>query len=72
MKTHTATFVQTVTVTDPDTNTPVKVAIYKHDNAGWGMFGVDQKFIDDNFDNDETPTVADPFNNECILELINW
>jgi hypothetical protein len=71
MKTQTATFIQEVEVIDPDTNAPVKVAIYKHDNSG-GMFGVDSSFIEQNFDDDETPTVADPFNNNGIVELIDF
>lgn len=71
MKTHTATFIQEVTVIDPDTKAPVKVAIYKHDHSE-GMFGVDASFLEQNFDDDETPTVADPFNNEAIVELIEY
>jgi hypothetical protein len=68
MKTYTATLVQEVTVTDPDTKANVSVSIYKHDQSG-GMFGIDSSFIEQNFDDDETPTVADPFNNDCIVEL---
>lgn len=68
MRTNTATFVKEVTVTDPDTNAEVKVSIYKHDSA-CGMFGIDSSFIEQNFDDDETPTVADPFNNDGIVEL---
>jgi hypothetical protein len=68
MKTNTATFVQEVTVTDPDTQAEVKVSIYKHDSAN-GMFGIDSSFIQQNFGDDETPMVADPFNNNAIVEL---
>lgn len=71
MKTQTATFIEEVTITDPDTNTPVKVAIYKHDQTG-GMFGIDTSFIEQNFEDDETPTVADPFVNNAILELVDY
>jgi len=70
MKTTTATFVKEVEVIDPDTNKPVKVAIYKHDQTN-EMFGIDASFIDDNFE-DETPTVADPFTNNAIVELVNY
>ena len=70
MKTTTATFVKEVEVIDPDTNAPVKIAIYKHDSTG-GMFGVDASFIEQNFEDDETPTLADPFVNNAIVELIN-
>lgn len=69
MKTFTAIFVQEITVIDPDTKLPVEVAIYKHEQSG-GMFGVDSSFIEQNFDEDENPTIADPFNNEAIVELV--
>jgi hypothetical protein len=68
MKTNTAIFVTEVTVNDPDTNAPVLLEIYKHEQSG-GMFGMDASFIDQNFDEDEKPTVADPFNNNSIVEL---
>jgi hypothetical protein len=68
MRNTTATFVKEVEVTDPDTKAPVKVAIYKHDSTG-GMFGVDASFLEQNFEDDETPTVADPFVNNAIVEL---
>lgn len=71
MKTNTATFIQEVEVIDPDTKAPVKVAIYKHDITN-GMFGIDASFIEQNFDDDETPTVADPFSNNSIVELIDY
>jgi hypothetical protein len=67
-KINTALFVSQVTVTDPDTGNPVQVSIYKHENSG-GMFGVDSSFIEQNFEDDETPMVADPFNNESFVEL---
>lgn len=68
MKTNTATFVKEVTVIDPDTQAEVKVSIYKHDNSG-GMFGIDSSFIEQNFEDEETPMIADPFNNDSIVEL---
>jgi hypothetical protein len=71
MRNTTATFIQEVTVTDPDTNAPVTVSIYKHDTTG-GMFGIDSSFIEQNFEDDETPTVADPFVNNAIVELIEY
>lgn len=70
MRTQTATFIKEVEVIDPDTNLPVKVAIYKHDSTG-EMFGIDTNFINENFEKDETPTVADPFTNNAIVELHN-
>jgi hypothetical protein len=69
MKITTATFVKEVTVTDPETNAPVNIAIYKHNSIG-GMFGIDASFIEQNFEDDEIPTITDPFVNNAILELI--
>lgn len=71
MKTTTATFIQQVTVTDPETNAPVQLSVYKHDTSG-GMFAIDSSFIEQNFEDEETPTVADPFTNEAIIELIEY
>lgn len=71
MRTHTATFVTEVTVTDPETKELVKVSIYKHDHSGF-MFALDKLFIEANFCDDETPTVADPYNNEAIVELFTF
>ena len=39
-----ANYVTEITVTDPDTNAPVEVAIYK-DVRSTGMFGVDASFL---------------------------
>lgn len=71
MRTTSATFIKEIEVIDPDTNAPVKVAIYKHDSTG-GMFGIDASFIEQNFEDDETPTVADPFVNNAIVELVDY
>jgi hypothetical protein len=71
MKTTSATFIQQVTVTDPETNAPVQLSVYKHDSSG-GMFAIDSSFIEQNFEDDETPTVADPFTNNAIVELIEY
>jgi len=71
MKTTTATFVQQITVIDPETNAPVQLSVYKHDSSN-GMFAIDSSFIEQNFEDDETPTVADPFTNNAIVELIEY
>jgi len=39
-----ANYITEITVTDPDTNAPVEVAIYKDIRSG-GMFGVDASFL---------------------------
>jgi hypothetical protein len=67
-KINTAIFVGEVTVTDPDTKQPVQVTMYKHEQSG-GMFGIDSSFIEQNFEDDETPMITDPFNTESFIEL---
>lgn len=69
MKVLSATFVTEVKVIDPDSKGEVGIAIYKHDHSG-GMFGVDSSFIEQNFEDDENPIIADPFNNNCLVELV--
>ncbi|OUV22893.1 MAG: hypothetical protein CBC55_02320 [Gammaproteobacteria bacterium TMED95] len=64
----TAKFVTEVSITDPDSNTPVEVAIYKEEASG-AMFGVDSSFITSNFDEDETIEIPSPFGNGQV-ELV--
>jgi hypothetical protein len=63
-----AVLVKEVTVIDPDTKGEVKVSIYKHEDAN-AMFGIDASFIDQNFDDDEIPMIADPFTSDRFVEL---
>ncbi len=65
-----AILVKTVTVTDPDTSAPVQVSIYKHESAN-AMFGIDSSFVEQNFEDDETPMISDPFNADCFVELFD-
>lgn len=51
-----ATYVGTLTVTDPDTQAPVDLQVYK-DPESEGMFAVDVSFLDQ-----ETCVVPSPFN----------
>jgi len=53
-----AKFVKEVSVIDPDSNAPVEVAIYKHDNGG--MFGIDSSYVEQVLD-DEKTCVPDVF-----------
>ncbi len=57
-----AIFIQEVTVTDPQSNAPVAVTIYK-DMASGGMFGVDTSYI---LTLSEDDPVSSPFNGEDI------
>ena len=58
-----ANFITEITVTDPDTNAPVEVAIYKDIRSG-GMFGVDASFL---LIEEE---VHEPFNG-AVVELLD-
>ncbi len=58
-----ADFVTEVVVTDPDTNAPVHVAIYKDRNST-GMFGVDSSYI---ITLSEDDPVVEPFNGEEVM-----
>lgn len=53
-----AKFVCEVTVTDPDTNSPVQVSLFKNTTSGF-MFGVDATYLDQCFDEDEDINVPD-------------
>jgi hypothetical protein len=53
-----AKFVTEISVTDPDTNGQVKLAVYKHENGG--MFAMDSEYLDQCVDED-SPVIPDPF-----------
>ena len=53
-----AIWIDKVTVTDPETQLPVDIEIYKHKNGG--MFGIDSSFIEQVID-DEDDVIPDPF-----------
>lgn len=67
-KINTAKLISEIFVIDPETKSEVLVSMFKHEQSG-GMFGIDASFIEQNFDDDDIPTVADPFNNDSIVEL---
>jgi len=59
-----AKFVTEITVVDPDTNAPVEIAVYKHENGG--IFAIDSSYIEQVLNEDEP--VPDVFN-EGMVEL---
>ena len=67
-KINSALFVTEFTVRDPETKAIVTLAVYKHEQSG-GMFAVDSSFLEQNFEDDETPMISDPFNNDALVEL---
>jgi hypothetical protein len=64
-----AKYVEEITVTDPDSNAPVELAVYKHIESG-SMFAIDASFLNQCFpDNGKCPTVSDPINKGMIVQL---
>ena len=61
-----AIFIQEVSVTDPESDAPVSISIYKDKTSG-GMFGVDSSFLD-TLEEDEN--VTEPFNGNKV-ELVD-
>ena len=53
-----ATFSEEITVTDPVSKLPVELSVFKSSTGG--MFAVDSSFIEQNFDDTDTPIVPDP------------
>lgn len=58
---NTAKFVKTITVTDPDSGSPVDLSVYKHNQSG-GMFAIDSSYLDQCFDDDNYPVIPDIMN----------
>jgi len=54
-----AKFVKQIVVTDPDTKGLVELDVFKHENGG--MFAVDDSYLQQNFDDETDPVIADPF-----------
>ena len=67
MKT-TARYIQEITVIDPDSKGEVEMSVFKHDQSS-GMFAIDSSYLDQCFEDDEDPIIADPFNEEKEIIL---
>ena len=65
-----AEYVKEVTVIDPESKAPVDMCVFKH-NDGGGMFAVDSSYLDQCFDDDTNPVIADPFNDGQTVTLYN-
>ena len=46
----------------------VEICIFQHENNG--IFAIDSSFLIQNFEDDETPIINDPFNKDMEVELI--
>lgn len=55
----TSTFVDSITVTDPDTKKEMKLSVFKHDNGK--MFAVDSQDLDNSPNTGKAPVILDPF-----------
>ncbi len=63
-----AKFVKQITVIDPDTKGTVLLEVYKHENGG--MFAMDSSYLEQNFEDDDEPVIADPFQELITGELV--
>lgn len=54
-----AKFMTDVLIKDSETQKEVYVSIYKHPNGG--MFGMDSSFLEQKFEDDVCPIIADPY-----------
>ena len=67
MKT-TATYSEEVTVIDPRSKGEVAMSVFVHDQSG-GMFAIDSSYLDQEFEDDVDPVIADPFNEDKEIIL---
>jgi hypothetical protein len=63
-----AEYVKEVTVLDPVSKLIVEMSVFKHNQSG-GMFAVDSSYLDQNFDDDTDPVIADPLNPNQRIKL---
>ena len=71
MKINIAKFVRKIIETDPDSQQPVEMSVFKHKDSG-AMFAIDSSYLDQNFDDGNDPVIPDPFNAgyELILHVV--
>lgn len=58
-----AVFVTELTVTDPDYDAPVEIAVYKDKSSG-GMFAIDSSYL---LSLDDDEPVIEPFNETHVM-----
>jgi hypothetical protein len=63
-----AEFVKEVSVKDPDSKLLVEMSVFKHNQTG-GMFAVDSSYLDQCFDDDTDPVIADPIEPHQRIKL---
>ena len=63
-----AEFVKEVSVKDPDSKSYVEMSVFKHNQTG-GMFAVDSSYLDQCFDDDTDPVIADPIEPHQRIKL---
>jgi len=62
-----AKFVKEISVIDSDNESIVQLSIYKHENGG--MFAIDSSYLEQTFDDEETPEIPDIFNENSNVRL---
>ena len=68
-----AKFVKEIVVTDPDSNAPVELSVFKHDNGG--MFAIDSSYIVQVLPEEGDCWIPDPFSDDhnietnCVVKL---
>ena len=65
----TAKPIMEITVIDPDSLLPVEVTLYKHNESG-SIFGIDNSYIEQMFEDNEPAIIPDPFNEEYNVKLL--
>lgn len=55
----TAKFTEEITVIDPDSNAPVELSVFKHENGG--MFALDSSYIEQVLPEEGDCLIPDPF-----------
>lgn len=61
-----AKFVEEIVVTDPDSNAPVELSVFKHQNGG--MFAVDSSYIVQVLPEEGNCWIPDPLSEEHNIE----
>ena len=63
----TAKFVTEIRVKDPDSNAPVEISLFKHENGG--MFAIDSSYIVQVLPEEGSCYINDPLNADGEVEL---
>ena len=67
----TAKFISEISVIDPDTNQPINISVYKHENGG--IFAIDSSYIEQVLDDDFEDGIVslDPLSFDEVTKIPN-